>query len=215
MIGEPAATVVPLRDTEAGLEVLMLHRSSRGAFGGMWVFPGGRVDPEDGDAAAEGDDAVARRAAAREAREEAAMIVDPASLVPFAHWTPPPQAPRRYMTWFYLAPAGDEEIVVDGTEIQRHEWVSPVDMMRRRDAGEVELAPPTWMTLWRLAGSPTVADALDAAAGQEPEMFETRIAPGMMLWQGDIAYESGDTALPGPRRRLIVDPDGWRYEERA
>jgi 8-oxo-dGTP pyrophosphatase MutT (NUDIX family) len=44
---EPAATVVPLRDGPAGLEVLMLRRSGRGAFGGMWVFPGGKVESED------------------------------------------------------------------------------------------------------------------------------------------------------------------------
>ena len=25
----------------------MLHRTSKVSFGGMWVFPGGRIDPED------------------------------------------------------------------------------------------------------------------------------------------------------------------------
>ena len=43
----PAATVILARDGSEGVEVLMLRRSSRGAFGGMWVFPGGRVENED------------------------------------------------------------------------------------------------------------------------------------------------------------------------
>jgi 8-oxo-dGTP pyrophosphatase MutT (NUDIX family) len=44
----PAATVVLLRDAAGGLETLMLRRNSKLAFaGGAWVFPGGRIDPED------------------------------------------------------------------------------------------------------------------------------------------------------------------------
>ena len=42
----PAATVVVLRAGEHGVETLMLHRTSKVHFGGMWVFPGGRIDPE-------------------------------------------------------------------------------------------------------------------------------------------------------------------------
>ncbi len=64
----PAATVVLVRDDD-GLEVLMLHRVSQVAFGGMWVFPGGRVDPEDHHADDADDEAPARRAAARESVE--------------------------------------------------------------------------------------------------------------------------------------------------
>ena len=77
----PAATVVILRDTETGLETLMLHRNSKIAFGGMWVFPGGRVDEEDTVASADGqidELTTAAAAAAREAAEEAAVVVDPA-----------------------------------------------------------------------------------------------------------------------------------------
>src|SRR4051794_39761278 len=45
----PAATVVVVRDGPHGIETLMLHRAAAGAFGGMWVFPGGKVDPGDVD----------------------------------------------------------------------------------------------------------------------------------------------------------------------
>ena len=43
-----AATVVLLRDSADGPEVLLLERPRhRGSFAGAWVFPGGGVDPDD------------------------------------------------------------------------------------------------------------------------------------------------------------------------
>jgi 8-oxo-dGTP pyrophosphatase MutT (NUDIX family) len=48
---KPAATVVVLRDGPAGPEVFMVRRHEGTAFmGGAHVFPGGRVDPADGNA---------------------------------------------------------------------------------------------------------------------------------------------------------------------
>ena len=99
----PAATVVLVRDAGGALETLMLRRNSRIAFAGMWVFPGGRVDEED---RMEDDEvAGARRAAVREAHEEAALVLEEADLVTFSHWTPPASTPRRYLTWFFIARA--------------------------------------------------------------------------------------------------------------
>ena len=44
----PAATVLLLRDGEAGLEVLMTRRSLTASFApGAYVFPGGGIDPLD------------------------------------------------------------------------------------------------------------------------------------------------------------------------
>jgi 8-oxo-dGTP pyrophosphatase MutT (NUDIX family) len=44
----PAATVIIVRDAEEDFEIFMLKRTSRAAFaGGMFVFPGGRVDSDD------------------------------------------------------------------------------------------------------------------------------------------------------------------------
>ena len=110
----PAATVVLLRNTADGVEVLLLRRDSRLAFaGGMWVFPGGRVDAEDFPSGAPADNpddaealfAAARAAAVREAKEEADLDVDVNGLVWFAHWTPPAGEVRRFATWFFLAGA--------------------------------------------------------------------------------------------------------------
>ncbi len=45
-----AATVMLVRDGDAGLEVCMLQRNLRSDFvGGAYVFPGGGVDPGDAD----------------------------------------------------------------------------------------------------------------------------------------------------------------------
>jgi 8-oxo-dGTP pyrophosphatase MutT (NUDIX family) len=47
-----AATVLLLRETADDLEVLMMRRDAALSFmGGMWVFPGGRLDPSDASAA--------------------------------------------------------------------------------------------------------------------------------------------------------------------
>jgi 8-oxo-dGTP pyrophosphatase MutT (NUDIX family) len=44
----PAATVIMVRDGAAGAEIFMVRRTSEAAFGGgMYVFPGGRVDGDD------------------------------------------------------------------------------------------------------------------------------------------------------------------------
>ena len=214
----PAATVVLARDGADGIEVLMLRRSSRGAFGGMWVFPGGRVENEDIDPDADDEElTAARRAAVREAQEEAAVVIDGDALVTFSHWLPPPVAPKRFSTWFFLAPAPDAiEVAVDNREIRDHEWLRPVDAIARRDAGEIELAPPTWVTLWRLAGVDTVDEAVRLARESEPQRFETHMyfpdGVPVAVWHDDVAYDSGDLHHGGPRHRLWMLPDGWQYE---
>src|SRR5919202_3044977 len=63
-----AASVIVLRDAEPGPEVLLVQRNPAARFmGGAWVFPGGAVHDEDGDAAA---------TAVRELEEEASIVID-------------------------------------------------------------------------------------------------------------------------------------------
>ena len=210
----PAATVILLRDTDAGLETLMLRRNSKLAFGGMWVFPGGRVDAEDHSDATHDFDA-ARRAAVREAEEESGLIVALDELVALSHWTPPPQTPKRFATWFFVATAPAGAVTIDDGEIHDHQWVSPTEALAQRDRREIELAPPTWVTLHTLARSASVAQALAEAAANDPLRFVTKIAflddRMMAMWQGDAGYESGDPDAPGPRHRLVMTDAEWQY----
>jgi 8-oxo-dGTP pyrophosphatase MutT (NUDIX family) len=47
----PASTLLLVRDTDGGIEVFMVRRPGAADFGGMYVFPGGKVDAADADAA--------------------------------------------------------------------------------------------------------------------------------------------------------------------
>ncbi len=218
----PAATVVLLRDGNGeapdGLEVLMLHRSSKVAFGGMWVFPGGRVEEADRvDGAPLDAEASGQAAAAREAAEECGLVVDPAGFVALSHWTPPPITPKRFSTWFFVARVPEGDVVVDGGEIHDHRWINPREVLAQRDRGEVDLAPPTWVTLHDLAEHDDVDAAIAFAAARRPlPTYRTRwkgVEGGAVaLWQGDAGYEASDPALEGPRHRLWMVEGGWRLD---
>ena len=144
--------------------------------------------------------------------------MDEADLVTFSHWTPPPQTPVRYATWFFLAglPDGASDVIVDGGEIGDHVWTTPAAALERHRTREVELLPPTWVSLQRIAHLPDVASAVAEVAAGRVDRFSTHMADAdgvlVTLWEPDAAYESRDLATPGPRHRLTMDPAGWRYE---
>jgi len=212
-----AATVILVRDAPGGIETLMLRRNSKIAFGGMWVFPGGRVDEADRAGLTPDDElAAGRRAAVREAEEEAGLALGEDVLVPFSHWKPPSITPRRFFTWFFIAPAPAGTVAIDQGEIHEHAWLGPAEALRRRDASEIELAPPTFVTLTELARWSSVEEALTGARARSPEHFSTRIAVTdegpVALWHGDSGYDDGDADKTGPRHRLAMTDAGWCYE---
>jgi 8-oxo-dGTP pyrophosphatase MutT (NUDIX family) len=216
VIVHPAATVVLLRGGCAGCEVLLVQRNARLAFhGGAWVFPGGRIDAGDYDTAGEVLVA-ARRAAVREAREEAGMVIAEDCLLPLSRWVTPEGLPKRFDTWFFATAAGSETVRVDGGEIHAHRWLSPTAALAEHHAGNIELPPPTFVTLSQLSGFQTAGATLAAIAETTPEAFLPRLhvipAGACTLYGGDVGYDSGDLAQPGPRHRLWMLESGWRYE---
>jgi len=212
-----AATVVLVRDSEQGLETLLLQRNRAVKFaGGMWVFPGGSLDPEDWEQAA-GDEAdAARVGAAREAAEEADVAIDPDTMVQISHWTTPVAEPKRFYTWFFLAAAPAEHAVaIDDDEITDHIWINIAEAVKRHEAGELGLFPPTIMTLRRLLGYLSAEDALIGVAAQDPVTVfpvfaKTEEGIAVML-EGDAGYDSGDADIPGARHRMLMVDRAWQY----
>ena len=210
----PAATAVVMRDAAGGIEVLLLKRSSQLAFhGGAWVFPGGRIDAAD--AGPGGEEGAARRAAAREALEEAGLALDPAALVQLSHWTTPEGLPKRFATWFFVGRTDATQIRVDGGEIHAHAWHTPRGALAARVRGEIELPPPTFVTLATLERFARAADVLAAARAAAPRVFlprVVRIAGGSCsLYPADAGWEARDPERAGPRHRLVMLESGWSY----
>lgn len=229
----PAATVVLVRDAadgDGGIEVLLARRNSKIYFaGGAWVFPGGRIDADDHD----GPDGrpfpgehfdeshddfldVARRACVREAAEEADAVIAEEDLVFMSHWTPPLEAPKRFSTYFFIGPAPTATLTADGGEIHELAWMRPGDAMARRNRGEIELIPPTFITLALLQPFTSASDALTHHRSNPPEYFVTRFTRGdgytVALYAGDAGYDTADASVPGPRNRLLMGDGDWAYE---
>ena len=253
----PSATIMLLRDGAAGLEVFMVKRHYQIDFAsGALVFPGGKVDPADGDPAlaarcggmpTAGTDGLNYRVAGiREAFEECGvllaregdggavlpgarqgdirrryraavaageitmlevverenLILATDGLVTFAHWVTPELLPRRFETFFYLAPMpSDHAARHDGSESVDSCWIRPADAVADAAAGEVVIVFPTRLNLEKLARADTVSEALELARSEPvvtimPTPVET--GDGVML---RIPADAGYATTEGP-----VDP---------
>jgi 8-oxo-dGTP pyrophosphatase MutT (NUDIX family) len=207
----PAATVVLVRDGEQGLEALLLQRNKALAhMGGMWVFPGGRV--EEGDYPPDRDDyRAARNAAIRETREEAGVEITPRQLACLSHWTTPEGARRRFATWFFLAVLEDgQEVTVDGGEIAHHRWVRPRTACAETADRDhpLRLMPPTYVSLVDLAAYGSCREAHAQVAARDAIRYRPRmvlVGDGVcFLYEGDAGYADGNLEAEGGRHRTYM-----------
>lgn len=216
----PAATVVLVRDGAEGLETLLLRRSTTVSFAkDCWVFPGGRIDKADYLDELNDIESAARRAAVRETREEANLVVREQDMVYFAHWTTPPEHPKRFATWFYISEfQGDpNNVVVDNSEIVEHRWYTPKQALNDLQAKQIAMMPPTFITLTELSAYTNLEQVLAMYRQRPvPEILPRIIITeqGMlMLYPGDAGYENGDETIRGPRNRFWMLDEAWRYEK--
>jgi 8-oxo-dGTP pyrophosphatase MutT (NUDIX family) len=201
--------VLLLRDIVRGIEVLMVRRLPRGFFGGLLVFPGGAVDPEDeSDLAAEvvlgdGPDRSYRVAALRELAEETGLALTDKGMAPAP-------AGRGRALYEAMKEAG---LRLDGSALTLvSRWVTP------------EFAPKRFDTLFfmaRVGDTPEIrldtselvdhmwvrpSIALSRHSGGELEMFLPTIAHLKWL-DGHSNVDSALASAAGADGRSLVDPD--------
>jgi 8-oxo-dGTP pyrophosphatase MutT (NUDIX family) len=181
-----AATVIVLRDGTDGLEVLLAQRNPQARFmAGAWVFPGGAVSAEDGEA-----EAALRAAGLRELHEEAGItLAGPDELVAFSRWITPAEVKIRYDTWFFLAtmPAG-QEARIDGAEVVDARWFSPPAALAASRRNEILLVFPTIKHLQQLSVFRSVEELLSHARAQTVQPVQPQV-----VGQGEMAR----IVLPG------------------
>ena len=176
----PAATVIPVRDGDTGLELLLVQRNPASRFmGGAWVFPGGAVN--NGETEVE--------TAVREAEEEASLRLDPGKLVPFSRWITPRQVKVRFDTHFFVAPTPTGAApACDGEECVDLRWIGPAAALEEGRRDELLLVFPTIKHLELLAEFGSVDELLAHARSRRVQPVEPRV-----LTDGGIAK----VLLPG------------------
>lgn len=182
-----AASMIVLRDSAEGPEVLLVRRNPEQRFmGGAWVFPGG---------ATHAPDKGPRAAAIRELAEEAGIALPEGSEPPrFSRWITPAAVDVRFDTHFFVTRAPPHaEPVVDGRECVAARWLLPRAALDAGERGELELVFPTIKHLEELAGFASVEEALTAARARrvmpvQPRLL-TRGGVARVLMPGDPGYD--------------------------
>lgn len=211
-----AATVILLRDHQGELEVLMLQKTAQITFGGMWVFPGGRIDPGDQDESGN-ENATARNAAVRETSEEAGIDINKENFIWFSHWMPPPHEGKRFSTWFFVTSSDkDHEICIDDGEIKAYQWINPAAALQQHIERKINLVPPTWVSLYQLSKYSSVNEAITKSKQNEPKFYRTQLVENsdgdrVTLWEGDAGYETRNADAEGETHRLIMAKDGFKF----
>ena len=176
----------------------MVRRSGSASFmPGVWVFPGGIVEP--GESPAE--------AAARELDEEAGIeLGTEAELVAWSRWITPEVVPVRFDTHFFVALARPHaKPEADGVEVSDADWFEPRAALDAHEAGELELVFPTIKTLETLLGHETAEEVIEAARRRQvepilPRVVGTRERPPRAAALGRRLRGSGEQTSRGCRR---------------
>ncbi len=146
----------------------MVRRSTEASFmPGVWVFPGGIVEPGESP----------EQAAARELAEEAAIELGrDAELVAWSRWITPEVVPVRFDTYFFVALAdAHAHAEADGVEVSDARWFEPRAALDAHAADELDLVFPTIKTLETLLEHETVDAVIEAARGRDVQPVLPRV----------------------------------------
>jgi 8-oxo-dGTP pyrophosphatase MutT (NUDIX family) len=122
------------------------------------------------------------------------VLLDLASLHPLGRWVTPTSEPRRFDTRFFVASVPQGQCGAhDEHETVASFWASPQEALRKFNAGEVTLVPPTHRTLLVLASCTTTDEAIALAQSSSLDP----ICPKLVAQDKGTPHETLALVLPG------------------
>lgn len=199
--------------------VLVGRRNPRLPFmGGFQAFPGGALEPGDGEGLAG-----AHAAAMRELEEETGLQLDVPPSEPVICWTTPDTSPIRFATWFFLEQAPEGDLRSCG-ELLDLRYEAPEQMLEAYRSRRSMMAPPTRyllealldlprgdVTVWReevaarVALAPEPSDKLEPVWGIRQLPLRTPTLP---------PATHTNCLVVGHERLILVDPATYDDRER-
>lgn len=137
--------------------------------------------------------------------------LDAGALRPFGRWVTPEAESRRYDATFFLLPLPEGQ----RGDSDQHEttallWDTASSLLRRWEAGEFQMAPPTTRMLELLSPVSTIADALALADRQDvapvcPRLVLDDRLGGFLALPGDPSHEVKQVVVEGGTRFVMRD----------
>ncbi len=148
---------------------------------------------------------------------ERGLRLDLAALHPFARWITPAAEARRFDARFFVAVAPSGQTGAhDEHETMASFWASPAEVLRRWEAGSVQLAPPTHATLAQLASCKTTDAVLDLAGKSCLAPICPRLVPQAdtlaLVLPGDPEHDVRERRVPGASR-YVLRGERWQPED--
>jgi glyoxylase-like metal-dependent hydrolase (beta-lactamase superfamily II)/8-oxo-dGTP pyrophosphatase MutT (NUDIX family) len=125
----------------------------------------------------------------------------------WSNWITPEAEPRRYDTRFFVAelPEG-QQADARTTEVTEARWWRPADALDAWRSGDIQLLPPTWVSLEQIAELPDVAAVLRAADERPitPLIPKVRREGEKILLSlpGELGYDNAPLSL-SPRQAPV------------
>jgi 8-oxo-dGTP pyrophosphatase MutT (NUDIX family) len=100
--------------------------------------------------------------------EEEGLKIAADNLFYFAHWITPEASPIRFDARFFVAAAPlDQEASFDGLETTAARWISPRELLKAHQKGDLYLPVPTLSSVSALAGFSSVEDVITLTHDRE------------------------------------------------
>ena len=133
------------------------------------------------------------------------------------HWITPESMPRRFDTYFFLAPVErDQQCRPDSRETVHGIWITAYEALKRNERGTLPLSPPTLVTLHQMlpyADRDAIMTAVRGRSWLAPIM--PRLWPlekgALIIEPWDPEYECDNIVVDADRLEMDVLPVGTPF----